>query len=164
MAVSIIDGTVESVELRRTGPGIILYKKIVFRLPSGETRTILKPISHANLGPHLAPGSSGRFYLFSAIDHRGVHGVRTSGGVAVQAHPKNNERIAVVLTILGPVMLLGFLFLLDRLSIWALILLILGPLLWVTNRKVRIEGERQFAADQGAAPAVVAPPAGAGNA
>lgn len=151
MSVSVIDGTIESAELKRTAPGARFYKSIVFRLPSGETKTLAKPIAHPTMGNLLQPGTSGRFYTFASIDHRGVHGVRTSSGEALYAYPKNNEVIGMWVTIFAIVAGAIMIGLMDKISIWLLICIVLGPILWIYNRKLRLEGARQFEADSGAA-------------
>lgn len=159
MGVSVIEGTIESAELKRTAPGVRFYKSIVFRLPNGETKTLAKPIAHPTTGEHLIPGTSGRFYTFASIDHRGIHGVRTSGGAAHYAYPMNNERIGMYCTILAVVALALGITLFDRISGWFVILIILGPILWLYNRNLRQQAEQQFNADTAPAPAQ-APAAG----
>lgn len=159
MGVSVIDGTIESAELKRTAPGVRFYKSIVFRLPNGETKTLAKPIAHPTMGEHLIPGTSGRFYTFASIDHRGIHGVRTSGGAALYAYPKNNEVIGMWVTIFAVVAAAIMISLIGDFSIWLLIAIILGPILWIYNRNLRQQGERQFNGDTAPVP-TQAPAAG----
>jgi hypothetical protein len=156
MGVSTIDGTIESAELRRSTGKARIYKTIVFRLANGETKTIAKPLAHADLAPHLEPGTSGRFYLFTSIDHRGIHGVRTSGGRAFQAYPRGNETAGLILTIMAVLWVFTSFYLNGDFSILALLMLILGPVVWLVNRNLRIQADRQFRADNGPAPATAA--------
>ncbi|MDQ8756859.1 hypothetical protein RCO27_11540 [Sphingosinicella sp. LHD-64] len=156
MGVSTIDGTIESAELRRSAAKIRIYKTIVFRLANGETKTIAKPIAHAELAPRLEPGATGRFYLFSSIDHRGIAGVRTSDGQAQFAYPRNNETIGMVLTILAALWVGLSPYFVGDFGIFALIVLILGPIVWLVNRSLRRQAERQFQADNPVGPATAA--------
>lgn len=156
MGVSTIDGTIESAELRRSAAKVRIYKSIVFRLADGETKTIAKPIAHAELAPRLEPGATGRFYLFSSIDHRGIYGVRSSDGQTHYAYPRNNETIGMVLTILAVLWVGMSLYLIGDFSIFALIVLVLGPIVWLVNRNLRTQAERQFQADNPAGPATAA--------
>ena len=52
----------------------------MFRLDDGSTKTWAKAVVMNNVADLLKPGTRGRFYLYTAIDHRGVHGVRTDDG------------------------------------------------------------------------------------
>lgn len=155
MALSIIDGTIESADLKRTAAKVRIYRSIVFRLPDGETKTIAKPIAHTELGPYLEPGMSGRFYLFTSFDHRGVYGVRTSSGQAHYHFPKNNEVIGMWVTLFAIVAGALMIALIGDISLWFLIAIILGPVVWLYNRANRKNAERIFAGDQAAAPAPV---------
>jgi hypothetical protein len=96
MAVSYIDGTLEQAELKRAPLNLRIYKQLTFRLRDGRERTILKAIVDAKVAALLEPGVSGRFYLFTAPDHRGVHGIRDDQGRAVFAFPRNNERAMLI--------------------------------------------------------------------
>ena len=42
--------------------------------------------------PCSQPGTSGRFYLYTAIDHRGIHGVRDDEGRSAFAFPRSTKR------------------------------------------------------------------------
>lgn len=159
MGVSVIDGTIESAELKRTAPGMRVYNSIVFRLPNGETKTLAKPIAHPTVGEHLIPGTTGRFYTFASIDHRGIHAVRTSDGKALYAYPKNNEVIGMWVTIFAVAAAALMIALIGDFSIWLLIAIILGPILWIYNRNLRQQAEQQFNADT-APVATQAPAAG----
>lgn len=147
MGVSIIDGTIETAEFRRKAAKVRIYKSIVFRLADGETRTILKPIAHPDVAEHLEPGASGRFYLFTSIDHRGLHGVRTAAGAATYAYPKNNEMVGLVLFLIAIVWVGIGVLAFQGIPVLGAIVLILGAIVWIVNRKLRGEARRQFEAD-----------------
>ena len=49
-----------------------------------------------NVADALKPGTRGRFYLYTAIDHRGIHGVRTADGREIYGFGKQNEIISLV--------------------------------------------------------------------
>lgn len=160
MAVSVIDGTVEEAVPGRRAAKVQFFKHIKFRLNDGTTRSIAKPVVHCELAPHLQPGTIGRFYLFTAIDHRGIHGLCDSQGRAFFQYPRNNEVIMLGLVVLMVLWAAFSIALVGDLGIIPAIILLLGPGAWFLFRKSRIEAERQFAADGGFVPApraVVAP-------
>jgi hypothetical protein len=148
MAVSYIDGTLEQAELKRAPLNLRIYKQLTFRLRDGRERTILKAIVDAKVAALLEPGVSGRFYLFTAPDHRGVHGIRDDQGRAVFAFPRNNERAMLIVSIMG-IVLLGATLAMDMLSGWALITIALGVPFYFIFRSTRIAAERQFEGDSG---------------
>ena len=81
MAVSIIDGTIEEVELkRRRKLGTVYRRGSCSGFADGSTKTWAKAVVWNNVADRLKPGTQGRFYLYTAIDHRGIHGVRTADG------------------------------------------------------------------------------------
>jgi hypothetical protein len=91
MSVSIIDGTIEEAVPGRKAMSVRLFKSIVFRLADGSTKTVLKPVVHSEVAGQIQPGTSGRFYLFAAIDHRGLHGLRDDKGHALMHFPRNQR-------------------------------------------------------------------------
>ena len=161
MSVSIIDGTIETAELKKSALNIRVYHKIVFRLTDGSEKTILKPIADAQVAALLQPGAKGRFYVFNAPDQRGVHGVRDDQGHAVFAFPRNNEKAMLIMMIFGLVisaLCLSFGFF----SLWFVILLGISIPFYFIYKNVRMEAGRQFEADGGYhAPAAAVPAAGA---
>lgn len=148
MAVSFIDGTLEQAELKRAPLNLRIYKQLTFRLRDGRERTILKAIVDAKVAALLEPGVSGRFYLFTAPDHRGVHGIRDDQGRAAFAFPRNNERAMLIISIIG-IVLLGATLAMDMMSGWALITIALGVPFYIIFRSNRIAAERQFEGDSG---------------
>ena len=146
MGVSIVDGTIEEAVLKKARSNLRIYQYIKFRLPGGETMTVAKPIVDQSVAALLEPGTSGRFYLFTQIDHRGIHGVRTSDGREVGHFPKNNEKGMIFVGIAGLVML-AVSFAIDRINGWGLICVLLGFPGYVLYRSTRSIAERQFAED-----------------
>ena len=160
MAVSIIDGVIEDIEPGRKAAGIRFFKKIVFKLPDGGTKTVGKSVVHADLAGHFQPGASGRFYLFTALDHRGIHGFRDGKGGSWFAYPRNNETIALVMMVLIGLWVGYVLFAWAGLPIFWTLLLILNIFAFFHFRSVRTAARRQFEADGGhpaAAPAAAEP-------
>lgn len=151
MSVSIIDGTIESADLKRSAMKLRIYRSIVFRLANGETKTVAKPIVHADLATHLVPGTSGRFYLFSSIDHRGIHGIRTATGQRAYAYPRNNELTGLGLTLFGLFWMVLSYSVPELFSGWIVIVLVIGPLVWLYNWKLRSDAQRQYESDDGPA-------------
>lgn len=100
MGVSTVDGRIESVTLKRKRRDIGFYKEIVFRENDGGTRTIKNAVVKDPVNAEIVEGNAGRFYLFTAFDIKGVHGVRKADGTAAYAFPGNN---AVIFAILVPV-------------------------------------------------------------
>jgi hypothetical protein len=147
MGVSIIDGTVESANLKRARRNLRVYDPIVFRLADGSTKTWTRAVVDAGVAAHLVPGTTGRFYLFTAIDHRGVHGARTAAGAEAYGFQTINETAFSFVWVA-----LSIYFVQDAPIIGSLIL-ILGLPAWYLYRKTRLEAEAQFAADAGFRPA-----------
>lgn len=153
MSVSVVDGTIEEAVLGRRAAKVQFFKHITFRLADGGQRSIAKAVAHSQLAGHLKPGASGRFYLFTAIDHRGVHGFRDRGGRALFHYPRNNEVIMLVLVILMALWAAVSLAVIGDVGIIQAVILLLGPIAWFFFRKTRLEAQRQFEADCGYSPA-----------
>ncbi len=149
MSVSIIDGIIESADLKRATGKMRVYRSIIIRRTNGQTEEVKKPIVHADLGPLVEPGTSGRFYLFKSIDHRGIHAVRPQGGTPVLRYPRSNELIGMGLTIFTALWIAFSLHFLDGFSIFALPGFVIGLMVWVVNWQLRRSAERQFADDNG---------------
>jgi hypothetical protein len=152
VGVSVIDGTLEAAELRKVRQKARIYSRLVFRQKDGSVKTVEKAVVDGKVAERLEPGVSGRFYLFQAIDHRGLHGVREEGGGALFGYSKLNERAMLVTAAVG--LVIGFLYVtvLDKFSLWSPILLILGGGGYVLYRNTRLEAERQFSADNPGVP------------
>ena len=147
MGVSTIDATIVEAEPGRRAARVRFFKKIVFRLDDGTTRTVAKAVVHSSLAGHLQPGAQGRFYLFTAIDHRGLHGFRDRKGGAFFHFPKNNEVLTLFMTIIMGLWVGGALVAVGGLPVLATIFLILGIPAYILFRQTRIQAQRQFEAD-----------------
>ena len=148
MGVSIVDGTIEEAVPGRKAMGVRFFKRIVFRLADGGTKTVLKPIVHSQLAGHLQPGTSGRFYLYAAIDHRGLHGLRDDKGHALMHFPRNNEIGSLIAALLMGLWVGAALVSVGGIPILPGILVVLSVPAFFLYRNTRIEAERQFARDQ----------------
>lgn len=93
MGVSTVDGSIEKVALKRKRRDIAIYREIVFSEQDGGTRTIKNAVVKDPLNAEIAAGNVGRFYLYTAFDLKGVHGVRKADGTAAFAFPGNNAII-----------------------------------------------------------------------
>ena len=156
MATSVIDGTIEEAVLKRRRAQASVYERVVFRLDDGTTKTWVKAVVLNDVADLVLPGTRGRFYLFTAIDHRGISGVRTVDGREASGVPKVNEKASIWVIVMMMVLNGLYVLVLDKISILALVLMILGVPMYFFYRQVRIEAERQFAADAGYRPAAAA--------
>ena len=147
MAVSIIDGTIESMVLKKVRQNVRVYETISFRLDGGGSQSVAKAIVEGKVAERLEPGVSGRFYLYKAIDHRGIHGLRDKEGRTVFGYSSMNERAMLVTIAIGLVLTILYAALLDRISLWGPLLLVLGVPGYFLYRGTRIEAESQFRAD-----------------
>jgi hypothetical protein len=152
MAVSMIDGTVEEAVLKRRRNQGSFYERIKFRLDDGSTRTWAKAHAMNNVGELLAPGTRGRFYLFTAIDHRGVSGVRTDDGREAFGVAKLNEQIGLGMVVLSILMTILYITMLNGVSLWFLILIVLGVPMFFLYRQNRLDAEAAYRADAGYRP------------
>lgn len=151
MAISTIDGTIEEAALRRRRPKNSIYDSIKFRLDDGSTKTWTKAQVMNNVAELLTPGTRGRFYLFTGVDHRGISGVRTDDGREAFGAFKLVEQawiwslgIAIVLLVLNLAM--------NKISFLALILIVLSLPMYFVTRQNRLDAEKAFRADAGYRP------------
>jgi hypothetical protein len=152
MAVSIIDGTIEEVELKRRRKLGSVYSRIMFRLPDGTTKTWGKSVVWNEVADRLKPGTKGRFYLYTAIDHRGIHGVRTADGGEVYGFGKVNEYASIGVLVLSALTVAFSIMAFQDAPLLATILLVLSVPMYLLYRNTRVQAERQFRADAGYRP------------
>ncbi len=152
MATSTIDGTIEEAVLKRRRSQGGFYERIKFRLDDGSTRTWARAHVMSNVGDLLVPGTRGRFYLFTAIDHRGVSGVRTDDGREAFGVARLNEQVGMWLVIVNIALTILYVAVLDGVSILALILIVLGVPMFFLYRQNRLDAEKAFKADTGYRP------------
>jgi len=148
MGVSVIDGTLEAAALKRVRGKTRVYQSLTFKLRDGSSKSIAKAIAHEDVCALLEPGNSGRFYLYTAVDHRGIHGVRDDKGRSVFAYSKVNETAMLVTAGIGILMLFAFLAM-DRISIWPILCIVIGVPFYFLYRQTRAEATRQYESDSG---------------
>jgi len=150
MGTSYIDGTIESAALKRKRRNIAIFDHIRFKLADGSNRTVGKSVAAGEIADRLQPGASGRFYLYTSIDHKGVHGVRDGQGKAVYGFPTTNETLMLVVVGINLAWLIAAVTLGGVIPILPTLLVVLGIPAWFLYRKTRLETRRQFDADNGA--------------
>jgi hypothetical protein len=138
MATSTIDGTVEEAVLRRRRNQLSVYESIKFRLDDGSTKTWTKAQVMNNVAPLLAPGTRGRFYLFTGIDHRGISGVRTDDGREAFGAVKLLEQAWIWSLVIAIVLLVLWLAM-SKISFLAVILIVLSGPMYLVTRQNRLE-------------------------
>ena len=99
MPTSIIDGRVETADLKRSKGGASIFRSITFQQDDGNARTIRNAVVKDNVAAELVPGARGRFYLYHAFDLKGVHGVRSASGQDIYGFAGNNQKIFLILGI-----------------------------------------------------------------
>lgn len=155
MGTSIVDGTIESVEAGRKTKKVSVFKSIVFRENDGSTRTIKKAVVSGPLAEQIAPGASGRFYLFTTIDIKGIHGLRKADGTALYDFPgKNNKIIFIGLIVISLALIAIRMLDKGELPLLSVLLIILGAVGWYFTSKAARETRDQFESDT--APTAVA--------
>ena len=148
MGTSIVDGTIESVEAGRRNKKVAVFKTIVFREGDGATRTIKKAVVTAPMADHIAPGSSGRFYLFTTFDLKGIHGLRKADGTAIYDYPGKNNRFLFILIIVISLLLIALRVATgDGVPLLSVLLIILGAVGWFFTSKAARETREQFDGD-----------------
>ena len=155
MANSIIEGVVEEARLKRSGRGQSIFEAVTFRRTDGTRETVRKLIVAKDIGDLLKAGRSGRFYLHSFIDQKGLHGLRSDGRVLF-SFPDNFGKMLCILGLLNLAVLAG---LIAADGGVRLLPAIFGPLctgLWLALRMARSSARAQFAADGAPAPRVQA--------
>ena len=149
MGVEVIDGTVEAAALKRSNATVALYDRIVIRTADGSERRLEKVAVSPSVSGMIEPGILGRFYGYKAIDHRGLFAVRTRDGRSAFAIPTGNEKIMLMMAIVG---LGGFGLLLllgNRLGLLSLILGGLGVTGYFRYRRTRLDARARYDADSG---------------
>jgi hypothetical protein len=98
MTTEILDATIEAMEPGRKRGKAMIFPSITLRDTSGQVRTLKKYCATSEVGALIAPAQSGRFYLFTALDIKGFHGVRTADGTASYGYPGAGNRIIGIIT------------------------------------------------------------------
>ena len=149
MAIEVIDGTIEAANVKRSTASLALYDRIVIRTDEGGERRLDNVAVAPAVGEALKPGTSGRFYGYKAIDHRGLFAMRTRDGRSAFQIPSGNERIMLVATIVGWAGFVILLLLGKGIGLLALALGVLGLIAHLKYRRTRIDGRARYDADAG---------------
>lgn len=147
MGVSTLDGTIEEAVLKRSIRNLRIFHHVRFRLRDGTTKSVAKPIVDARVAHRLQPGVSGRFYLYTTIEQRGIHGIRDDEGQAQFGFPRNNEIAILVITLFNLAWVSLSFYMVGDAPLLPTILLVLGAPYYFYLLKVRGEARRQFEAD-----------------
>ncbi len=148
MSVSTIDGTLESFTVKRKASKMWQLKDMAFRKADGATETIDGAvIVTPEIGAALQPRVSGRFYFYKAIDHKGIHAIRPTGGALLAKFPATNENLMAIVFVINLVFLVGMIALEGR-AYWISIALVpFTGVLYFIYRASRVEAEKQLAAE-----------------
>lgn len=149
MDAEVIEGTVESASIKRAYSKVAIYDSIVFRLADGSERRMEKVAVNPGVAEALQPGAQGRFYAYKAIDHKGLIAVRMADGRSSFAMSSGNERIMLVVAIIGLLVSIVVLFSRGGVSPLGVIMAVLGGFAYVSYRKLRIGSKARFDADSG---------------
>ncbi len=152
MATSMVDGTVEEVVLKRRRSKMSFYRQIRFRLDDGSTRTSSRAHVSNNVADLLVPGTRGRFYAFTAFDHRGISGVRTDDGREAFGVGRQNEYAGLGVFVSMTLLTILYWTVLEKLSLLSLILAVLGLPMYFLYRQNRLDAEKAFRRDSGYRP------------
>ena len=158
MSTSIIDGTLEDAEPGRRSGAVRVFKSIRFQLADGSSRTVTKAVIKQPLADAIVPDTKGRFYLFSAFDIKGIHGLRAADGQEIFVFPGNNQTIFLIIGLINLAWIALRLFLIDgQIPMLGVALLILAAVGWYFMGKGAAEAKAQFEGDAGHLPTRPAP-------
>lgn len=147
MGLEVIDGTVEAAALKRSTAKVAMYDRIVIRTADGSERRLDKVAVSPSVSGMLEPGTLGRFYGYKAIDHRGLFAARTRDGRSAFAIPTGNEKLMLMMAIVG---LGGFAIMLifgSKIGLLSLILGVLGVIGSIRYRRDRLEARARYDSD-----------------
>lgn len=151
MSVSIIDGTLETITAKPRGR-MVRLRDVTFLKADGTKEslpglTIAAPL----VAEALRPGTRGRFYLFKALDHKGIHAARPTGGRSILAFPRTNETLMAILCVINLVWVAATVVIREGVPLLGVALMVFTAVLFLLYRATRMEAERQVAADNPAA-------------
>jgi hypothetical protein len=148
MGVSVVDGVLEAAEGARRRGANTIYKQLRFRADGGGSRTLKNAVVRNTIADRLTTGAHARYYLFTALDIRGVHGLRTDDGAALCDFPGTNAKIFAAVGLINLALLIGFLAIEGGVRLLPLGLVILGAVGYYFTAKAGREARAQFAADE----------------
>jgi hypothetical protein len=149
MATSIVDGTVAEATVKRVRGGFSVFSTLRFDLDDGTARTVKNAVATQAVAETLTPGNRGRFYLFTAMDIKGVHGARLADGRSVYGFPANNEKLFLVIGVISIVLIAAMLIIAGNLSLLPVLALILAVIGYIFMSKGKREAKAQFDGDVG---------------
>lgn len=151
MSVSMIDGTLEAVTVKRKASKVWRLTGLKFRNADGSETDLASAVATPRVGAALVPGTTGRFYLYSAVDHKGIHGVRPAGGALVTDFMRTNETVMAVVFFVNLVWVGVTVVLRDGIPLLGAGLMVFAGVFYFVYRATRVEAEAQVAADNPAA-------------
>lgn len=148
MPVRTIDGTLEAVTVKRKTSKLWRLADVRIRKTDGTVETLPKTlIATPNVAAKLTEGASGRFYVFKAPDHSGIHGVRLADGSLVSGFPRVNETLMLVLLPINILVLMLVFTVNAGIALLPALLIPFSAVMWYLYRQTRLEAEAQLAAD-----------------
>lgn len=146
MAVAVIEGEIETADQGRSPPfgNATIYKRIVWRMRDGRTHEMKQLVVDRALNPLLEPGAKGRFYSYTAIDNKGLFGVRVDGAEPLYIYPKGASVNAKIMLTIGGLLVITYLLLQNAVAGLGLLLLGYAIALLVTDRQNRVAGRALF--------------------
>lgn len=149
MAVSFIDGTLETITVKRKASRVWRLHDLSFRTDAGvAARLEGMCVATPEVGAALQPGVRGRFYIYKTVDHRGIHAIRSPDGAVLMKFPRANETLMSVLFVIN-LIVAAAMYAIDGRPNWLTLALIpFTGVLWVLYRATRKEAEAQVIADR----------------
>lgn len=148
MTVSIIDGRVETADVKRQNRHLHQYSTLRFALDGDGERVLKNAVVDNEVAARLQPGSAGRFYLFQGVDMRGVYAYRDLTGSIVRGFPGQNERLGLIGAGLALAAMILFALFSDGIPWIVFIGLILSIVGFFFTRQTRTAVERATAEDR----------------
>ena len=147
MTIEVIDGTLEAATTRSSNAKVSIYDAIVVRSADGSERRLQKIAAAPAVAAMLLPGTQGRFYVYSAIDHKGLVAVRSTDGRSAYAMPSGNERIMLMAAIVGAAWFVVVLATRGNIAWLSLVLGVAGGFGYFFYRSTRLESRARYDAD-----------------
>ena len=151
MAVSTIDGTVEEAVLKRSRRNLRVYERIEFRLPTGSSKTWQKADGRESVAALIRRGRAAASICSPRSIFAASSAVRDDKGGAAFTFPKNNETAMMIFAIMG-VVLTALLLAIGYVSLWPILLMVLGVPMYFVYRSTRLAEAAQYGRDAGYRP------------
>ncbi len=153
MATSIIDGTLVDCVTGRSKPGkFTIYKSLTFERADGSTEVLKKQVVRADIADLLKPGVKGRFYTFTALDLKGIHGVRLENGASAYSYHTGNLTLFPILGALNIAWIVLMMLTRDAVPMLGVLVLGLVTVGYFITRRSITETREQFDGDDGNTP------------